>query len=131
MWDIREYQKNYMLERRKKNPEHFRLLARLRYKKNPKKRQEHSRSWEKRNPGRVAIYRLRKKKILRDRVPKWLSKEDKQAINQIYLKAKELGMEVDHIIPLRGETVSGLHVPSNLQILSRLENRKKSNKINI
>jgi 5-methylcytosine-specific restriction endonuclease McrA len=56
--------------------------------------------------------------------PAWA---DLSAISSIYAEAKRLGMQVDHIIPLKGETVSGLHVHSNLRLLSREENRAKSN----
>ena len=35
--------------------------------------------------------------------------------------------EVDHIIPLQGKKVSGLHVENNLRVISMLENRRKHN----
>jgi hypothetical protein len=35
---------------------------------------------------------------------------------------------VDHIIPLRGRQVSGLHVENNLRVVERFENARKSNK---
>ena len=67
--------------------------------------------------------------------PKWLSKGHKQAIEAIYKECQgvteETGLKhhVDHIIPLRGKTVSGLHVPWNLQILLASDNCKKKNSI--
>jgi hypothetical protein len=56
--------------------------------------------------------------------PKWANKEK---IKQFY-KQKPKGYEVDHIIPLQGKFVSGLHVENNLQYLSKIDNVRKSNK---
>ena len=67
------------------------------------------------------------------RTPIWLTIEDMEHVKQIYITAQELTeltgipFHVDHIIPLRGEIVSGLHIPSNLQILPFYENLSKSN----
>lgn len=68
------------------------------------------------------------------RTPKWLSKEQIKEIASFYVMAKELEKVftwkqcVDHIVPLQGKTVSGLHVPWNLQILSASMNIEKGNK---
>lgn len=61
---------------------------------------------------------------LRQRTPAWA---DLDAIRIIYQKCPS-GSHVDHIIPLRGKLVSGLHVPQNLQYLPGSENCRKSNK---
>ena len=65
-------------------------------------------------------------------MPEWC---DRVAIVEIYRRAKALTIEtgikheVDHIIPLRGRNVSGLHIPINLQILTVTENRQKFTRV--
>ena len=76
-----------------------------------------------------------KRKIdLIKRTPKWLDEEDLWMIEQAYdiatKRSAATGIEwhVDHIIPLRGKYVSGLHVPTNLQVIPWYENQRKTNK---
>lgn len=60
--------------------------------------------------------------------PAWLNQEQRTEINRIYKRAKQLGQTVDHIVPLASGIVCGLHVPWNLQILTREENNNKGNR---
>jgi hypothetical protein len=66
--------------------------------------------------------------------PKWLSKDQLIKMGDLYWLCKDLllisGQEyhVDHIVPLKGKNVCGLHVPWNLQILPSDVNIRKSNK---
>jgi len=67
--------------------------------------------------------------------PIWLTKFDLDYMKHIYIQARELQKldnirrHVDHLVPLRGETVCGLHVPWNLQILTAEENISKNNRL--
>ena len=70
------------------------------------------------------LFAKTRKKIIIERTPKWANLEK---INQIYKNCPE-GYHVDHIIPLRGKLVNGLHVENNLQYLLAKDNIKKSNK---
>lgn len=65
----------------------------------------------------------RNAKILKA-TPSWANREK---IKEIYKTCPE-GYHVDHIIPLQGDKVSGLHVENNLQHLPASENISKSNK---
>ncbi len=59
--------------------------------------------------------------------PAWLTAEDFKAMKHIYQEAHKQGLVIDHIVPLRGTLVSGLHVPWNLQAMDWRENSKKGN----
>lgn len=75
----------------------------------------------------------RAKKIMA--TPAWLSKYQLEGIRVNYEVAKSLTtstgveFEVDHIIPLKGKHVCGLHVPWNLQVMVKEANNKKSNRM--
>lgn len=72
-------------------------------------------------------YQKRRKALKLSRVPKWANLDK---IKEIYKTCPE-GYHVDHIIPLKGELVSGLHVEYNLQHLPAKDNLVKGNKFEI
>lgn len=66
--------------------------------------------------------------------PSWLSTSHKAQIHSIYREAQSRrdggeDVHVDHIVPLRGEIVCGLHVPWNLRIIDADENLSKGAKV--
>jgi hypothetical protein len=76
-----------------------------------------------------------RKRRHREATPAWLTKEERLQMRELYVQARKLTVVtgeryvVDHIVPLRGESVCGLHVPWNLRVITQDENLKKSNKL--
>ena len=93
--------------------------------RNAKYRAENLESYTSRDTARTAAHNAA------ERCPAW---SDKDVIREVYAEAFALkcisgiSYHVDHILPIRGELVSGLHVYSNLQILTPYENKSKNNK---
>jgi hypothetical protein len=85
------------------------------------------------NKAKILALCTKRKKYVAERTPAWLDVVDKAEIASIYeycaaLRSCGLDYHVDHIIPLRGKTVSGLHVPSNLQVMYSKDNIAKKNR---
>ena len=94
---------------------------------NPDKQKESEINWLKRNPGKASAKTMRRRASKMRAMPKWLSSSQLKEIEQFYTSCPA-GYEVDHIIPLQGKDVCGLHVPWNLQILDIKSNKIKGNK---
>ena len=75
------------------------------------------------NRAKVAKYKAAKLQ----RIPVWITKDELNMMRLFYIKCPQ-GFDVDHIVPLQGRNVSGLHVLSNLQYLAKEENGRKANK---
>ena len=90
--------------------------------------------WKAKNSVWVKADTKARRRKHRQATPPWLTRKQKTEIRQLYQIAitmtRTTGEQyvVDHIVPLRGESVCGLHVPWNLRVVTREENLKKSNK---
>ena len=92
-------------------------------KKNKQKALYFSQQWRKNNLEYDAFRSAYRRAIKKQRFPSWANKQE---IKKIYLNCPE-GYHVDHVLPLQGKYVSGLHVETNLQYLPAIENWRKNN----
>jgi hypothetical protein len=95
---------------------------------------EYRNAWKEANKTQVLADNKVRRRKHRDATPPWLTRKQKSEIRQLYQIAITMTQTtgeqyvVDHIVPLRGESVCGLHVPWNLRVITQDENLKKSNK---
>ncbi len=132
------------------NPERYKESNRINHEKNREKNNERSREWRKENPEAAKRVVRRWFKENKEKAgllaaghrarkigatPSWLTKEHKEEIVKLILerdkRTKDTGKphHLDHIVPLRGKTVCGLHVPWNLEVLDNSSNSIKGNRI--
>jgi hypothetical protein len=91
-------------------------------------------AYKKANPHKSASLLAKRRAAKIQRTPKWLTDDDFWMMEQAYeiaaIRSKLTGISwhVDHIYPLQGRTVSGLHVPLNLRVIPWYDNLSKANK---
>ena len=115
------YTKKYIENNKEKALESRRLSKR----RNWNKQKFVAAVWKTRNRDKICFYASKRRAMKLLAMPIWANEE---AIKEFYKNCPK-GYEVDHIIPLQGKTVCGLHIVENLQYLTPKENQIKGNKL--
>lgn len=118
-----------------RNPEPIRAQASDYYSKNVDRVKAYQKKWRNENPAACLALKAKRRARKLKATPNWLTREHHAEIEDFYLIASTLTAHmgepyhVDHIVPLKGSRVCGLHVPWNLQVLTGVENSRKKNRM--
>ena len=132
-----EKSRNYGRKYKSKNRELIAQKSKEYALNNQEKRKQTMKKYRESNKSLQAYYVRKRQASLLNRTPKWLTKDDLWLIKEAYelaaLRTKTFGFKwnVDHIIPLQGKLVSGLHVVENLQVIPESHNLSKHNKYEV
>ena len=102
---------------------------------NPEKAKEQNRQWFKVNVAESRAKASKRRAAKLQRTPAWMTQDDHWLIREAHdlaaLRTLLTGLpwDVDHILPLQSEVVSGLHVPWNLRVVPATVNRSKGNRV--
>lgn len=124
---------NRAVQWRKNNPTAAKRINDRYRTENKVKRNAQTAAWKKENKGYINFLNSKRHASKLLRTPTWLTDHDLLHIQCLYqvaaMRSRESGQawHVDHIIPLNGETVSGLHVPANLRVIPAIDNLRKYN----
>ncbi len=98
---------------------------------NKEKKRESDKKWVSENRAIMTSYKAKRRAKEQMATPAWLTKAQLDAIKSVYIESERLSLEtgiphqVDHIVPLSGRIVSGLHVPWNLRAIPATENNRR------
>lgn len=118
---------------REANKEKFLQRERDSYARTTATRTLRRKKWAECNKYLIRMYAANRRAVIRDRTPEWLTDAHYEEIKTTYEFAAKITEEtgvlhhVDHIVPLCGRTVSGLHVPWNLSVITAKDNLRKNN----
>lgn len=125
-----EAQRRRDAERYATNPEAVKAAAQRWRERNRGRARAKSREWQLKNPEAAAMHAAARRARERRATPPWA---DKFLMREVYdLAARRTavtGIEwhVDHVVPMNGDTVSGLHCEANLDVIPAKANLKKQN----
>ena len=128
-----EYYRKYRQDNREAISEYKKKYNKKYYQENREAFLEYYKKYRQENVNKVRAKNAKRKATKLQATPKWLTEEQNKAIQEVYTHARECEMltgdeyHVDHIVPLQGENICGLHVPWNLQVLPSDLNLSKSN----
>jgi hypothetical protein len=116
----------------KQNPEKAKKSKQKWIQQNPEKQKKARREWQQNNKALVAKYSRTRQATKKQRTPTWANQEE---ITMWYEVAEVLSrsgvkFHVDHVVPMQGKNVSGLHVSENMQVLPASLNISKHNQWN-
>lgn len=99
---------------------------------NKDKKAKNYKNWQLNNRSDVNVYNSHRRAVKLQRSVVWANKEQIKAYYTVCAFFNEVNgyikYHVDHVIPLQGKDVSGLHVHNNLQVIPAKDNLEKSNK---
>ena len=116
------------------------IISKNWYENNKERSQLTKKKWKKENKERIALCNKEWQQNNKNKVnsttmryianklkatPSWFEKD---RVELVYKKALEWNMQVDHIVPLNGKNVCGLHCWANLQLLEASLNQSKGNR---
>jgi len=114
------------------NPEKKHEIHRKNRTKDLENHNARNREWNKNNKDKRAAYEGKRRAMQLQRTPAWDPDAHliiaKYQLAAMFTKASGIEHHVDHIIPLQGKKVSGLHTFANLRVIPGSDNVKKSNK---
>lgn len=117
------------------NADKLKAAQRARTARSPLRGRAACKAWRAANPERKRYHKDVARARCRVAMPKWLTRADRDRIAAYYREARHMSAEtgklhsVDHIYPLKGRTVCGLHVPDNLRVMPWIDNVVKGNRL--
>ena len=119
----------------KTNPEKSREYKRAQYEKHKETHLAQKRVYRQSNKGKINALVTKRKERVRLRTPVWANVDKIKSYYEVCAFFNDVNgytkYHVDHVIPLQGNFVSGLHVENNLQIIPWLDNIRKKNKFEV